>query len=155
MITIKTNEQKELLFDVLVEGIDSKLLNFMFRVEINNIEYGFPCINEKGKLKVKIPKLDKIINECKTGIYKGKLEGIGDDKYYTKPWQDMVELKIEPKVEVKPEETTINEDKNKDLQVKAYFTGEQEQVKEIIHEEVKKVETKQKSKNSFLRNKLK
>lgn len=155
MITIKTNEPKELLFDVLVEGIDSKLLNFMFRVEINNIEYGFPCINEKGKLKVKIPKIDKIINECKSGVYKGKLEGIGDDKYYTKPWQDMVELKIEPKVEAKPEETTINEEKN--VQVKAYFTGEKEEkhIKETIIEENKKVELKQKSKNSFLRNKLK
>lgn len=149
MIQIKSNEEKTLLFDVMVEGIDSKLLSFKFRLNVNGVEYGFPSVIEDEKIKVSIPILENILPEGTSGIFRGKLEGIGDGKYFLSPWEDSVEIKIEPKVIAKPE--PIFEEKITNVKVKAYLT---DSIVIPIEEEIKPVKKTGKQ-NTSLRNKLK
>ena len=121
MIQIKSDENKILYFDMAVEGIDQDQLSFMFRLNVNDVEYGFPCTIQNEKLVVSIPALENILQEGTSGIYRGKLEGIGENKYYVAPWEDSIEIKIEPKVIAKPE--PIQEVVSVNPKVKAYLTS--------------------------------
>lgn len=153
MIQLKANEAKTLQFDVLVEGIEKKLLQFKFRLQIENVEYGFPCVIEGDKIKVSIPALETILREEKPGIFQCRLEGVGDDKYFLQTWNDSVEIKIEPRVVVKPELPIEESVSPQSLKVKAYLESDKPSV--VIEE---KKETKKEKKvekvNKSLRNKF-
>jgi hypothetical protein len=97
MLQIKTDEEKELHFDVVIEGIEKSNLVFKFRLHIDDVEYGFPGTLIGEKVRVLIPPLQDVVNVT-NGMYKGKLEVMGEEKYYIMPWQDDVEIKTEPKV---------------------------------------------------------
>lgn len=146
MIQIKSDKEKTLLFDVMVEGIDKKLLSFMFRLDVNGVEYGFPCIVEDEKIKVSIPALENILQEGTSGEYKGKLEGVGDGKYFLSPWEDIIQIMVEPKVIAKPE--PIQEAVTTNVKVKAYLAAQPKVIEET--KTIKKVGKQ----NPSLRNKL-
>lgn len=146
MIILKSDEEKTLLFDVMVEGIDTKLLSFKFRLDVGGVEYGFPGIMEGEKVKIVIPSLGNILQESTIGVFQGKLEVMGDEKYYMKPWSGEVELKMEPKVMAVVEKTQDVVTEN--VKVKAFLTSEKSVVSEV-KETVKKGKT-----NPSLRNKL-
>lgn len=122
MIQLKSDEAKTLYFDVMVEGIEQDQLSFMFRLNVNDIEYGFPATIQNEKIVVSIPALENILQEGTAGIYRGKLEGIGENKYFIPTWEDSIEIKIDPKVIAKPE--PIQEAVTTNPKVKAYLTSE-------------------------------
>lgn len=148
MIQFKSNEAKTLYFDAIIEGIDSSLVSFMFRLNVEGVEYGFPCIIEEDKIKVIIPPLEKILREDISGIFNGRLDGIGDGKYFLQTWSDTVEIKIEPKVVAKPEPVAESVSPTS-LKVKAYLTSD---APKILDE--KKETKKPSATNKALRDKL-
>lgn len=145
MLHLKLDEAKELLFDLSVEGIDKKLLSGKFRLTIDSVEYGFPCEILNDKIKVSIPALSSVLKEGMSGTYKATLDIVGNNTFLV-PWNDVVEIKVDPKVIAKPE--PVLEQVTKDLKIKAYLTSESK-----VEEELKPVK-KQITKNSSLRNKL-
>jgi len=144
MLQLKLDEAKELLFDLAVEGIDKKLLSGTFRMKIEGIEYGFPCEISGDKIKVSIPALSTILKEGSAGTYKATLDIVGNNTFLV-PWNDTIEIKVDPKVIAKPE--PVLEEVAKDVKIKAYLTSDNK------IEETKPVK-KSAAKNTSLRNKL-
>ena len=97
MVQLKNDEMNELMFDLVVEGIETRMLSSKFRIIIDGIEYGFPCKIEGDKVKISVPALDTILKESKAGVYKARLEVVGNNAFLV-PWEDEIEIKIEPKV---------------------------------------------------------
>lgn len=145
MLQLKLDEARELLFDLAVEGIDKKLLSGTFRMIINGIEYGFPCEITEDKIKVSIPALSTILKEGNAGMYKATLDIVGNNTFLV-PWNDTIEIKVDPKVIAKPE--PVLEQVSKDLKIKAYLTSDNKV------EETKPVKKSTTAKNNSLRNKL-
>ena len=109
MITFLASKEKKIEMMIETKGIKPQSLNFTFRIMIEGIEYGFPCTLIGDAVTVTIPPLFDVISEnIKEGEYNAKLEVTGDSKYYLKPFDDKVRLKIDPKVEITMSET--NED---------------------------------------------
>lgn len=144
MLQLKLDEARELLFDLAVEGIDKKLLSGTFRLKINEVEYGFPCTITEDKIKVSIPALSSVLKEGNAGIYRATLDIVGNNTFLV-PWNDTIEIKVDPKVVAKPE--PVLEEVAKDVKIKAYLTSDNK-VEET--KPVKKTTTK----NTSLRNKL-
>lgn len=154
MITLRVDEEKILLFDIVMEGAESNELQIKFRIDMVDIEIGFPGFIEEDKIKVIVPPLNTIIKEETFGVFRGKLRIIYDNKLYMKPWEDDVELKIEPKVGAQLDkviEKEMTDDLN--VKVKAYLLSA-ETPKPVVQEEKKPVSVKKPIKNSVLRNKL-
>lgn len=145
MLQLKLDEARELLFDLAVEGIDKKLLSGTFRMIINGIEYGFPCEITEDKIKVSIPALSTILKEGNAGMYKATLDIVGNNTFLV-PWNDTIEIKVDPKVIAKPE--PVLEQVSKDLKIKAYLTSDNKV------DETKPVKKSTTAKNNSLRNKL-
>jgi hypothetical protein len=145
MIQLKSDEEKTLLFDIIIEGIGKDSLTFMFRLDINGVEYGFPGMLENEKVKVYIPALENVLKEDSAiGMYKGKLEVMGDNKYYMKPWSDDVEIKMEPKVVANVEKSQEYVQEN--IKIRAFISSSP--LSEVVKKETG-------IKNSKLRNELK
>jgi hypothetical protein len=149
MITLKANEEKILFFDFVVEGTKKENMQIKFRLDILGTEYGFPGKVEDDKIQVVLPALNTILKDDVTGIFKGRLRVICDDKIYLKPWDDDVEIKLEPKVVTELAQTTKEDITESNIKVKAYLTSEKPK---IVEE--KKIEKKVVKHNSILRNKL-
>jgi hypothetical protein len=145
MLEIKSSETKTIYFDLVVEGIEQDLLRGMFRILVDNVEYGFPCELVNDKIKVFIPKLNDILKEGTSGIFKSKLDIMGENLLLS-PWEDSIEIKIEPKVIAKPE--PIQETVSVNPKVKAYLTSEPK----VLVEEKK--EKKTSKVNKALRDKM-
>lgn len=146
MLEIKSSETKTIYFDLVVEGIEQDLLRGMFRILVDNIEYGFPCELVGDKIKVSIPKLNDILKEGTSGIFKSKLDIMGENLLLS-PWEDSIEIKVEPKVIANPE--PIQEAVSINPKVKAYLTSEPK----IIVEEKKEKKPANKV-NKALRDKM-
>lgn len=153
MITIGS-KNKILLFDIAVEGIDKKNLEFWFRIYDENIAYSFKGeLIEEGKVKVTIPPLADMINSkylAVSKIYPASVEVIGEGKYNVITWSDEIQLEAPPHVDVKLEHVKeeikkiMNENKKpvtEDSKIKVKMT-EVKEVETKLKEDVKKEEPK-------------
>ena len=144
MIQIELNKSKDLIFDLSLEGIERAQLSGMFRLTINEVEYGFKCELSDSNIKVTIPPMGKILKENIFGVFDAKLDITGSN-VHLEPWHDTVEIKTQPKVI-----TTLSSitESIQEPQIKASLSTITP--KTVDEEEVKI----SKKKNSILRSKL-
>lgn len=142
MITIGARN-KLLLFDMKTDKVDTKDLEFWFRVKDDDITYSFPGeLQEDNKVKITILPLSEIINFDyldTSKIYPAYLEVISEGKYSLKTWEGDVQLESPPRVDIKLEnvQDVVNNTDSKPLKekVEPKITTE---VSEIIEQEVTK-----------------
>lgn len=142
MIKLDINKNKNLNFEVKVNGIDNKELHGNIRLEIDGIEYGFQAVIEGDQISINIPPLKNIINRSikENEKIKARLDIVGNG-YYIQPWSDefivensvMVEAKLidnsnkqKPIIEVK--ETENKKDKVKHIKEKEIIKKEKSKV---------------------------
>jgi len=102
------NKTKRLIFEANTEGISKEKLRFFFRIYEGNISHGFEGkLTEDGNVEVIIPILNEIgFKIDPDGMYRGKLEVIGEDKFYIESWEDEIQFENPPKVKVSLESMT-------------------------------------------------
>jgi hypothetical protein len=83
-IKINPNKNKEIKFDVKLEGIDSDNINGSFKINIDNIQYGFPIkIESNNQIKCIVPKLNEIVNrKLNEESFNAQLELNGNGFYF-------------------------------------------------------------------------
>ncbi len=115
MITFEMKKPKALSMPILVEGIDQGHLKFRFTIEMNNVSYSFPAVQEGDTVKFMIPALDTIVKNPKEGIYKARLEVSalteGDRGFYMNPWSEEIRVKKSVSIEVQP----VTEEQKKEM----------------------------------------
>ena len=100
MLIFDIAKSKSLSFVSQASGIESTSLKITFRMEIANIEYGFIGAFIGDRISVQIPPLREVNPLIKPGIYQCKIEVVGPNNYYAKPFEEQCEVKHEPKIEV-------------------------------------------------------
>ncbi len=103
MLKLNVNQEKQLNFEIQIGGVQSDAVSSFLRIEIDQIEYGFPAKVGQESITVDLPALRSVAaGKLKEGDeVKVKLEIIADGHYLT-PWNDtfvlsnplMVEAKI-------------------------------------------------------------
>ncbi len=149
---LKINESKLLEFNAVIEGGKADDLSGTFRINIDNIEYGFPVSLEDKKIKVKIPPLKDYVKEENLRNVKSsfvRLDIVAKGKVFT-PWKE--DINIEIPLEVKAEMTDIKgflEEADNIIRV-SKVTEDKAVVKEKTKEIVIRDENKRKSKFSIM-----
>lgn len=98
MLNFELNKEKELSFELDIEGIDSNEIEPYFRIFNENINFGFKGKFENGNISFNIPPLNELFKNNLKESYPAKLEIIGAKKYYFLPWQDDIFIKKEPSI---------------------------------------------------------
>ena len=80
------------------QGISSDKLKFTFTIDTGEVSYGFPCSFNEGRVEVDIPPLSEVIRDLKSGNYDARLDVTGDDKYYLKPFDEQIIVKLAPTI---------------------------------------------------------
>jgi hypothetical protein len=89
MLKLNVNQEKQLTFEVQIGGVQSDQVSSHLRIEIDNVEYGFPAEVGREAITVNLPALRTITaRKLKEGEEVNvKLEIIADGNYLA-PWQD-------------------------------------------------------------------
>jgi hypothetical protein len=98
----KINETKTFEFEMDTSGCSWNELKGYFRINMDNVEYGFPAEISEGKVTVKIPVFKDILNEAvKSSLYENKeisvsarLDLIANNEAYISPWKGNVDIEI-------------------------------------------------------------
>jgi len=93
MLKLNVNQEKQLTFEVQIGGVQSDQVSSHLRIEIDEVEYGFPAEVGREAISVNLPPLRTITaRKLKEGEEVNvKLEIIADGNYLT-PWQDTFRL---------------------------------------------------------------
>jgi len=136
---LKINESKTLEFEMDTSGCSWKELKGYFRLNLDNIEYGFPVIVEEGIIKVDIPVFKDILNEgVKSSLYKHKevivkarLDLVANNEAYILPWSGEVDIEIPVSVKIEEKENKSSDKKVTliDPDVKSYLDEEKKNEK--------------------------
>jgi hypothetical protein len=102
MLKLNVNQEKQLTFEVQIGGVQSDQVKSHLRIEIDDVEYGFPAQVGNESISVNLPPLRTVTaRKLKEGEeVQVKLEIIADDNYLT-PWQDTFRLSNPLVVEAK------------------------------------------------------
>ena len=104
MLIFDASKNKKIQMAIESQGISSDKLKFTFTIDTGDVSYGFPCMFNEGRVEVDIPPLQDIIKDLKSGNYDARLDVTGDDKYYLKPFDEQIIIKLAPtikKVEIR------------------------------------------------------
>ena len=107
IMELKINESKVLEFNTVIEGGNADDLSGTFRINIDNVEYGFPVSLDGKKIQAKIPPLKDYVKEQNLRNVKNafaRLDIVAKGKVFT-PWKE--DISIEIPLEVKAEMTDI------------------------------------------------
>lgn len=153
MLQFDMNKKKIFSVPTLVEGVEPSKLQFYFRVIVEGIEYGFPAKLLGEQMKLEIPPLGKVITGLKQGEYMARVEANvvteGNKGFYMKPWEEKIEVRMEPKVSMEiKEEKAVQESSDIKIAMASLFEGVLvgDEPKEEPKVEEKEEETKKKSK---------
>jgi hypothetical protein len=102
MLKLNVNQEKQLTFEVQIGGVQSDQVSSHLRIEIDDVEYGFPAQIGNEAITVNLPPLRTVTGrKLKEGEEVNvKLEIIADGNYLT-PWQDTFRLSNPLVVEAK------------------------------------------------------
>lgn len=96
MLIFDASKNKKIQMAIESQGISDDKLRFTFTIDTGGVSYGFPCTFNEGRVEVDIPPLSEVIKDLKAGNYQARLDVTGDDKYYLKPFDEQVIIKIDP-----------------------------------------------------------
>lgn len=106
MITIG-QKNKILLFDVSTDNMDSKDLEFWFRIYCEEVTYSFKGeLVENNKVKITILPLAEMVRPKYLDfhkVYRANLEVIGEGKYSITTWDGDIQFETPPRIDVKLE----------------------------------------------------
>jgi len=111
MLYLNPNEEKRLVFEVEIHGVETKDLNGSVRFLLHGVEYGFPVDIEPNRIVALIPPLTEVIGrrDIEDGILmEAKLE-VYTDRSYFRPWKGEIKLSAPIQIKAKLE----NEDKTR------------------------------------------
>ena len=93
MLKLNVNQEKQLTFEVQIGGVQSEQVQSYLRINIDDIEYGFPAEVGRESISVNLPALRTVTGrKLKEGEeVQVKLEIIADGNYLT-PWTDTFRL---------------------------------------------------------------
>ena len=98
MLIFDASKNKKIQMAIESQGISSDKLKFTFTIDTGEVSYGFPCKFNEGRVDVDVPPLSEIIKDLKSGSYQARLDVTGDDKYYLKPFDEQVVVKLQPTI---------------------------------------------------------
>jgi hypothetical protein len=93
MLKLNVNQEKQLTFEVQIGGVQSDQIESYLRLNIDNIEYGFPAKVGQKSISVNLPPLRTVTaRKLKEGEeVQVKLEITADGNHLT-PWSDVFRL---------------------------------------------------------------
>jgi len=93
MLYLNANEEKRLVFEVEIHGVETKDLHGSVRFLLHGVEYGFPVDIESNRIVSLIPPLTEVIGQDigHGTVVEAKLE-LYTDRNYFKPWEDKIKL---------------------------------------------------------------
>lgn len=93
MLYLNANEEKRLVFEVEIHGVETKDLQGSVRFLLHGVEYGFPADIESKKIVALIPPLTEVVGrDIEDGtIMEAKLE-LFTDRNYFRPWEGEIKL---------------------------------------------------------------
>ena len=98
MLIFDASKNKKIQMAIESQGITDDKLKFTFTIDTGEVSYGFPCTFNEGKVEVDVPPLSEVIKDLKSGNYDARLDVTGDDKYYLKPFDEQVIVKLSPTI---------------------------------------------------------
>ena len=130
MILFDPNKTKTISFDIEVKGINPDLLEYNIRLFNEKINWGFKGKSKNGSIVFEIPPLSAVIRSDLLEQIDGIRLEVNDrnNKYYLKPYEDTVKIKVEPVIDV-----SIHEDIDEDL-------TEEVKIDVVIKEEINIIE---------------
>ena len=117
---INIDESKKISFDINVTGTQYNNIFGSLKININEVEYGFPVTIDDGTVLVTIPPLEEIVKiELNDGDnYNAKLELVAEDQYIV-PWEDIITIEkpVSISATIKAEES-LKEKKKVNIDIK-------------------------------------
>jgi len=110
MLYLNANEEKRLVFEVEIQGVETKDLHGSVRFFLHGVEYGFPVDIESKKIVALIPPLTEVIGrDIEDGtVMEAKLE-LFTERSYFRPWEGDIKLGAPMQIKAKLE----SEDKSR------------------------------------------
>jgi hypothetical protein len=110
MLYINANEEKRMVFEVQINGVDKDQLQGEVKFSINGVQYGFPAIVETNRIETIVPPLSKVVGwDIEDGsIIEARLDLHTDVHFFT-PWEG--EIKIGAPMQVKAKLESENKSK--------------------------------------------
>jgi hypothetical protein len=100
-MTFDLDKSKIIKTKIRVQNVDEHNVDFIFRLMIEGVEYGFKGLMENGIVLFKIPALRDIVGDVSINEeYPISIESIAGDRFYQKPWTDTAKFKSVPKLEL-------------------------------------------------------
>ena len=98
------DKQKTLHTQIKVDNIDEEDINWIFRIVIEGVEYGFGgTLLDDGRVRFVIPPLSTVVskNMNPDKNYAVMIDAIANEKFYQKAWESTAQIKAVPKLEMK------------------------------------------------------
>jgi hypothetical protein len=143
MLVFNADKEKDFTMMIETSNINDDQLEFMFIIDINDVQYGFKCDMTENKVKIHIPILNEIINNLKADEYKAFLQVTGNNNYLLKPFNEQIKIISKPKIDV-----LLSKDNENDLKEELKVTiskiidDKKNKIKEDIKEDTKGVKSK-------------
>ena len=101
MLTFNGSKTKELIFELQIEGAEKEQLTFMFRLDIDGIEYGFKGeFFSESKVRFEIPPLTTIVRSYSITNGTARVDATRDQFIvHPPPWADKVIVNLQPNIE--------------------------------------------------------
>ncbi len=162
MMTFDLDKSKIIKTKIRVQNVDEQNVDFIFRLMVDGVEYGFKGLMENGIVMFKIPALRDIVGDIGLNEeYPISIESIAGDRFYQRPWTDTAKFKSVPKLELEAvvdeegvveQEITVTdiEESDGDEIVKRFKEAEKEVLKEKKPDEIPVEEKKSKKFSQFI-----
>jgi len=101
MMTFDLDKSKIIKTKIRVQNVDEHHVDFIFRLMIDSVEYGFKGLMENGIVFFKIPALREIVGDVGLNKqYPIRIDSVAGNRFYQSPWQDTAVFKSAPKLEL-------------------------------------------------------
>jgi hypothetical protein len=93
MLYLNANEEKRMVFEVDIRGVETQELQGFIRFNMYGVEIGFPADIEHKKISALVPPLVEVVDrEIEDGtVIEAKLE-LFTDRHYFKPWEGEIKV---------------------------------------------------------------
>jgi len=110
MIKFDLDKPKIIKTKIKVQNVDEENVDFILRLIIDNVEYGFKGVSDDGEVIFKIPPLRDYIDQDVNldEEYPIRIETIANERFFQRPWSDSAKFTSIPKLEL--EEVTEDDD---------------------------------------------
>ncbi|MHA2029506.1 MAG: hypothetical protein ACW99Q_08950 [Candidatus Kariarchaeaceae archaeon] len=101
MMTFDLDKSKIIKTKIRVQNVDEHNVDFIFRLMVDGVEYGFNGLMENGIVFFKIPALRDIVGNVSVNEeYPIRIDSVAGDRFFQRPWQDTAKFKSVPKLEL-------------------------------------------------------